>query len=64
MADQPTVTFEEAAPVVRHALELIKGRVELIRGQAVEFNEILNVGYFESQRMTVSSHLRSGGQFC
>lgn len=49
------MTFEEAAPVVRHALKLIKGKVELIRGHAVEFNEILNVGYFESQRMNASS---------
>ncbi|KAF8543264.1 hypothetical protein BDD12DRAFT_874882 [Trichophaea hybrida] len=50
VADQPTVTFEEASPVVRRALELIKQRVGMIYPN-VAFNEVLNVGYFESQRM-------------
>jgi hypothetical protein len=54
VANQPTVTFEQAEPVVTKALELIKSNVHKLYPD-VNFNEILNVGYFEAQKMSVRS---------
>jgi hypothetical protein len=53
VTNQPTTTFDEAAPVVSQALNIITSRVRLVYPDA-EFNEILNVGYFEKQRPNVS----------
>ncbi|CCX16891.1 Similar to hypothetical protein [Tuber melanosporum Mel28]; acc. no. XP_002836842 [Pyronema omphalodes CBS 100304] len=50
VASQPTVTFEEAHPVVRAACDLLKGRVNWMHPE-VDFNEILSVGYLEDQAM-------------
>ncbi|KAI5810759.1 hypothetical protein BZA77DRAFT_254299, partial [Pyronema omphalodes] len=50
VANQPTVTFEEAHPVVRAACNLLKGRVNWMH-PGVDFNEILSVGYLEDQAM-------------
>ncbi|KAI5856269.1 hypothetical protein BZA05DRAFT_471384 [Tricharina praecox] len=50
VANQPTVTFEEAHPVVRRARELLTLRVQMLYPD-VEFNEVLNVGYIENQKM-------------
>lgn len=54
MAEQETVSFEDAAPVVTKALEIIKRRVGWIY-PSVDFNEVLNVGYFENQKMNVNA---------
>jgi hypothetical protein len=54
VTEQSTVSFEEAPPVVTKALELIKSNVKKIYPY-VRFNEVLNVGYFEQQRMGVSN---------
>lgn len=59
VAGQPTVTFEEAAPVIRHALEIIKQRVCLVYPSA-KFNEVLNVGYFENQKMNYHQDSEKG----
>ncbi|KAI5817650.1 hypothetical protein BZA77DRAFT_366057 [Pyronema omphalodes] len=50
VADQPTVTFEEAHPVVRAACDLLKNRVGWMH-PGTNFNEILSVGYLEEQAM-------------
>lgn len=53
---QGTIPFDESPLVVNKALEFIKDKVELVYPNA-KFNEILNVAYFESQKMNV------GGEF-
>lgn len=42
--------------MVSRALEVIHDRVNLVHPEA-QFNEVLSVGYFEKQKMDVSSHL-------
>ncbi|KAA8913875.1 hypothetical protein FN846DRAFT_37919 [Sphaerosporella brunnea] len=51
VTEQPTVAFSEAPEVVTKALDLIKKNVQLIYPGGVEFNEVLNVGYIEDQKM-------------
>ncbi|KAI5856265.1 hypothetical protein BZA05DRAFT_348577 [Tricharina praecox] len=50
VANQPTVIFEEVHPVVRRARELLTLRVQMLYPD-VEFNEVLNVGYLENQKI-------------
>jgi len=50
VANQPTVAFEDAHPVVQRARELLEKRVKDLYPD-VEFNEILNVAYIQSQKM-------------
>jgi hypothetical protein len=54
VTEQPTVSFEEAPEVVTKALDLIKQNVAKLYPHA-RFNEVLNVGYFEAQKMGVSN---------
>jgi hypothetical protein len=51
-ASQP---LEEAAPVIREAIDLIQRRANLLLN--CEFNEILSVAYMEGQRMEVQHQL-------
>ncbi|RPB05055.1 hypothetical protein L873DRAFT_940586 [Choiromyces venosus 120613-1] len=50
IVDVNSVPFDDSPPVVLKALQLIHQRVHLIHPEA-EFNEVLNVGYFEKQKM-------------
>jgi hypothetical protein len=54
VTEQPTVSFEDAPEVVTKALDLIKQNVTKLYPHA-RFNEVLNVGYFEAQKMGVSN---------
>jgi hypothetical protein len=51
-ASQP---LDEAAPVIREAIDLIRQRSKLLLD--CEFNEILSVAYMEGQRMEVQPQL-------
>jgi len=51
-ASQP---LDEAAPVIREAINLIQQRTNLLL--PCEFNELLSVAYMEGQRMDVHSTL-------
>jgi hypothetical protein len=53
-ASQP---LDEAAPVIREAIDLIQQRAKLLL--ECEFNEILSVAYMEGQRMEVKPQLFS-----
>jgi len=59
VANQPTVTFEDAHQVVRRARELLSSRVKLLYPE-VEFNEILNVGYVQNQKMNFHQDSEKG----
>lgn len=48
-----TQPLEEAAPVITEALELLRGRVNLMISAV--FNEVLSVTYMEGQRMEVKA---------
>ena len=54
IVDVNSLPFEDSPPVVLKALRLIHQRAQLIYPKA-EFNEVLNVGYFEKQKMDVSN---------
>ena len=55
IVDVNSVPFEDSPPVVLKALHLIRQRARLISPEA-QFNEVLNVGYFEKQKMDVSDN--------
>ncbi|KAG0136625.1 hypothetical protein HOY82DRAFT_50336 [Tuber indicum] len=50
IVDVNSLPFHDSPPVVLKALDLIHQRVQLIHPEA-QFNEVLNVGYFEKQKM-------------
>ncbi|PWW78946.1 hypothetical protein C7212DRAFT_350198 [Tuber magnatum] len=50
IVDVNSLPFNDSPPVVLKALRLIHQRVQLIHPEA-QFNEVLNVGYFEKQKM-------------
>ena len=47
--------WNEAPAVAYHAKKFLQERVSLVHPDALEFNEILSVGYFEGGRMGVST---------
>src|SRR5437764_13969510 len=49
-----TQPFDECAPVITEALELLRERVRMVIPE-IEFNEILSVAYMQGQRMEVHS---------